>query len=140
MAEDPTLEGLGLVGIRDIFGAAEALSVQLLAVYLPDRDKDGSRIDHDAWVEEALEIFSNVGGGASAVRGILGAWLNPGTGNLIREETTLIYTFVLPEKFVHYIPELRTLFHEFGLSTNQGEVMFYFGGVAYRITEFSVEG
>jgi hypothetical protein len=136
MAEGPTIEGLGLLGIRDLFGASEALSVQLLAVYIPNKDKDGNEINRDVWVQQALERFSAVGGGASAIKDMEGAWLNSETGQLILEDTNLVYTFILPEKFVEHIAELRALFHDFGRSTNQGEVMFHFGGVTYRITQF----
>ena len=136
MAEGPSIEGLGLLGIRDILGASEALSVQQLAVYLPDRDRDGNVFDNQVWIEEALTSFSKVGGGASAIRDLTGAWLNPETGALIVEDTTLVYTYVLPEKLVAGIAEIRALLHEFGSSTNQGEVMVHFGGVTYRITEF----
>jgi hypothetical protein len=136
MAEDPIIEGLGLLGIRDLFGASEALSVQLLAVYIPNKDQDGNQIDRDIWVTQALERFSEVGGGASAISDMKGAWINPKTGELVLEDTNLVYTFVLPDKFVEHIAELRALFHDFGKSTNQGEVMFYFGGVTYRITAF----
>ena len=136
MAEGPSIEGVGLLGIRDLLGASEELSVQQLAVYLPDKDRNGNSFDNQVWIDEALRSFSKVGGGASAIRDLAGAWLNPETGELIVEKTTLVYTYVLPEKFVAEIGEIRAFLHEFGSSTDQGEVMVHFGGVTYRITEF----
>ena len=136
MAEGPSIEGVGLLGIRDLLGASEELSVQQLAVYLPDKDRNGNAFDNQVWIDEALRSFSKVGGGASAIRDLAGAWLNPETGELIVENTTLVYTYVLPEKFVMEIAEIRAFLHEFGSATDQGEVMVHFGGVTYRITEF----
>jgi hypothetical protein len=136
MAEGPTVEGLGLLGIRDLLGASEGLSVQQLAIYIPNKDQHGNPIDDTVWVDEALATFSRIGGGASAIKDLLGAWINPETGQLIREQTTLVYTYVIPEKFVNEIAELRALVHEFGLSTNQGEVLVHYGGVTYRVTKY----
>src|SRR5437868_10310752 len=127
MAEPPSIEGLGPLSIRDLLGAAEAISVQQLAIYIPDRDKNGAVLeDHTVWVDEALRILSDIGGGASAIEKLLGAWLNPETGILIRETTCLVYTYIVPEKFVEHIPELRAFLHEFGVSANQVEVMMHF--------------
>ena len=136
MAEGPSIEGVGLLGVRDLLGASEELSVQQLAVYLPDKDRNGNSFDNRVWRDEALRSFSKVGGGASAIRDLAGAWLNPETGELILENTALVYTYVLAEKFVQEIGEIRAFLHEFGSATDQGEVMVYFGGVTYRITQF----
>ena len=84
MAEGPSIEGVGLLGIRDLLGASEELSVQQLAVYLPDKDRNGNAFDNQVWIDEALRSFSKVGGGASAIRDLAGAWLNPETGELQR--------------------------------------------------------
>jgi len=129
----------GFLPIKELFGASEAISVQQLSVYLPNCDKAGSEIedeDMSIWIEEALRILSKIGGGASAVRDVLGAWLNPDNGELIREHTTIVYTYVDPEKLVDHVADLRAFIHQFGCDTNQGMMLFHLGGVAYRIVSF----
>ncbi len=118
-------------------GATSSVSVQQLAIYIPDTDRDGNEItDHEAWVSQALELLSMIGGGASAFEDVLGAWLNPETKVLIREYTTIVYSYVKPQSFIDKLPELRAFLHEFGRQTNQGEVLFHWDGAAYSIVTF----
>jgi hypothetical protein len=42
----------------------------------------------------AMELLSAVGGGATRMPPVQGAWLNRDTGVLIIEEVTLVYSFV----------------------------------------------
>jgi len=125
------------VAIREVLGASSAISVQQLIVYVPDKDRNGEYIqDIDAWIEYGLEVLSKIGGGATAILDVLGAWLNPETDKLIREETSILYTYVIAEEFSEHLPKLRAFLHEFGSATNQGEVLFHWDGVAYRIVKF----
>src|SRR4051812_32364668 len=124
----------GFLPIKELLGASEVVSVQQISIYLPDKDKDGRFIDdHEIWVDQGLEILSAIGGGASALQDVLGAWLNPENGQLIKETTTIVYTYIVADRLIDQIPRLRALLHEFGSSTNQGEVLFHVAGQACRI-------
>ena len=139
MSDTPEGKSQSFLPIKRLLGASEAVSVQQISIYLPDCDKTGSSIDDDdmgMWIEEALRILSKIGGGASAVRDVLGAWLNPENGELIREYTTIVYTYVDPEKLVDHLGSLKSFIHQFGRETNQGMMLLHFDGVAYRIVSF----
>jgi hypothetical protein len=63
----------GGLRLKELIGASEAISVQELSIFLPNRDKNGIEIeDIDVWIDQALEVLSGIGGGASAQRGIIG--------------------------------------------------------------------
>lgn len=117
-------------------GAAEGFSTQRLCLYIPDRDKDGGEIANvDRWVQEAREILSRIGGGATALPPADGTWEKE-NGELLWERTRLVYCFIDPDRFEENIASLRGFLHRFGREANQGEVVVEFDGQFYRVRIF----
>ncbi len=75
-----------------------------------------------------------------------GTWLNPekdidsvgelSDEDMIWEKTTIIYTYIYPDRFEKNIRPLREFLHRFGRETNQGEVVFEFAGEFFRIRDY----
>lgn len=122
--------------IAQEFGAGEEFSTQKLCLYIPDKDKEGSKIpNHKQWVREAREILSRIGGGSTALPPADGTWEKE-SGEILWEQTRLIYCFIVPDRFEASVKELRSFLHRFGRETNQGEVVVEFDGRFFRITNF----
>jgi hypothetical protein len=124
------------VDLSEALGAAEAASVERLTVYIPSQDRDGAAFDPAPWVEEALNLLSRIGGGATAMPPADGAWLNPDSDTIVREKVVLVYTFIDPDRMEQQVPNLRRFLHRLGLETNQGEVACEFDGVLLKIQNF----
>src|SRR5947207_1798094 len=104
-------------------GAQEGFSTQRLTLYLPNKDRDGLELpDHTGWVAQARELLSRIGGGATALPPADGTWVNE-TGNLLWEQTKIVYCYINPDHFLTSIGRLRQFLHDFGRTTNQGEVV-----------------
>lgn len=118
-------------------GAVGATSTQRLTLYLPNQDKDGRILsDQERWVQEARQLLSAIGGGATCLPPADGNWLNEATGTVLWEQTRIVYCFILPDRFRARIKELRSFLHRFGRDTNQGEVVVEFDDRFYRIRAF----
>jgi hypothetical protein len=118
------------------FGAEEEFSTQKLCLYIPNKDKDGGEVpDHERWVKEAREILSRIGGGTTALPPADGTWEKV-NGEILWEQTRLVYCFVHPDRFEANIKNLRSFLHRFGRETSQGEVIVEFDGRFYRIKTY----
>jgi len=117
-------------------GAAESAAIQCLTLYIPSQDRDGRAFDPALWVERALQLLSKIGGGATALPPVDGAWLNPETSRLIREKVVLAYTYVDPDVLEATLPELRAFLHQLGRETDQGEVAFEFDDRLFKIRTY----
>lgn len=124
------------LNLGDALGTAEDASIERLTLYIPSQDRDGQSFDPNPWIEEALQLLSAIGGGATAMPPADGAWLNPETGVLVREKVVLVYTFVDPDRFEQQLPSLRRFLHRLGRETNQGEVACEFEGQLYKIRDY----
>jgi hypothetical protein len=122
-----TVAGPGPIVLTTEIGAAESASVDRLVFYIPSRDQDGVEFDPSPWVEEALVLLSDIGGGATAMPPVDGAWKHPKTGRLLREKIVLAYTYVDPDQFEAHIGHIREFLHRMGRQTNQGEIVCEFG-------------
>ncbi len=117
-------------------GAAEGSAIDRLVFYIPSRDRDGIEFDPLPWVEEALVLLSDIGGGATAMPPVDGAWKHPETGHLLREKIVLAYTYVDPDKFEISIGHMREFLHRLRRQTNQGEIVCEFGTRLYKIRDY----
>jgi hypothetical protein len=125
------------IDLTEILGAIAESFVQQLVLYIPDKDKDGKPIDDiDKWIEEAQTILTAIGGGTTSYPPADGTWLNPENNKIVRERTKIIYTYIIPDKFECNLEALRVFLHKFGRETNQGEVVFEFDGVFYKIRNY----
>jgi hypothetical protein len=103
---------------------------------IPSADRDGNWFDPHPWVEEALVLLSDIGGGATVLPPVDGAWFNPDTGRLIKEKIVLAYTYVQPGRFIGSLPRVRAFLHRMGRQTRQGEVVAEFNNRLYRIMTY----
>jgi hypothetical protein len=117
-------------------GADAGVATQCFTVYIPNKDKNDQEIGTQRrWVLEAIQLLSQINGGATAIP-VEGGWLND-QGTIILEHPVVIYSFVSrPEEFLKQLPRLRAFLHRLGRETNQGEVAFEFDGRFYRIRQF----
>jgi hypothetical protein len=67
-----------------------------------------------------------------------GGWLND-QGEIICESPVIVYSFIRPDQFLSNLPRLREFLHRLGRETNQGEIVFEFGGRFYRIRTFDAD-
>jgi len=126
------------VNLVEAFGAAEEATQDRITIYVPSRDRDGRPVEFETWVRRALELLSQVGGGATRMPPAQGAWLNPDTNALIIEEVTLVYSYVDGDALARRLSDIRQLMHEMGRSLNQGEVVLEVNETFYKIRDFHV--
>ena len=123
---------------KKLFGTAEESSQQL-TLYIPDKDRNGRPIKNlKEWISEAMKLLTTIGGGATAFPPADGSWFDPEKKSTVWEKTTIIYTFIIPEKFEANIRNLKNFLCRFGRETGQGEVVFQFHGNFYKIREFGL--
>ena len=67
------------LNLGDALGVAEDASIERLTLYIPSRDRDGRRFDPRPWVDEALRLLSQIGGGGN--RNAAGRWRVAESGN-----------------------------------------------------------
>jgi hypothetical protein len=122
--------------LAETLGAAESAAIERLTPYILCRDKNGIEFDQKPWVDEALKLLSNIAGGATAMPPVDGAWLNPETSELVQEKVVLVYTFIDPDRFEAMVKRLRAFLHRLGRRTGQGEVVFEFDDLLYKIRDY----
>jgi hypothetical protein len=88
-------------------------------------------------VEEALALLSKIGGGATAMPPVDGAWLNDKTSELIREQPRIVYSYIIPDRFLDHRNELVGFVKRMGRETNQGVIAIEFDGDLYFVNKFS---
>ncbi|HTW73029.1 MAG TPA: hypothetical protein VME47_24345 [Acetobacteraceae bacterium] len=88
-------------------------------------------------MKEALALLSRIGGGATAMPPVEGAWLNEETGDLIREQPRVVYSYTVPDRFLERRDELVGFVKRMGRETNQGAIAIEFDGVLYYVDKFS---
>jgi hypothetical protein len=120
------------VDFARIFGAAEVRS-QRFAIFIPERDRHGEVIDQAKWLKKALDLLSDICGGATAMPPDSGAWLNKDTRKLIVEKPILVYTFIDPEPFARRLHEIVDLMYEIGRQTNQGQMAIEYDSALYLV-------
>ena len=99
-------------------GAEEGFFIQRLTLYLPNKDKNGLILPNTKeWIDEARELLSQIGGGATAYPPADGNWIDEAGVNLW-EETRIIYCFVDPDRLRAKSGLLRDFLHRFGRETN----------------------
>ena len=125
--------------LANILGAIKESFVQQLVLYIPDKDKNGKQINNiNEWIEKAQTILTAIGGGTTSYPPADGTWLNPDNKKIVSERTKIIYTYVISDNLADEgnLKSLRIFLHKFGRETNQGEVVFEFDGVFYKIRNY----
>jgi len=118
-------------------GAAEDVSIERLALYIPSKDRSGNLIVQEQWIERGMRLLAEIGGGATRLP-VEGIWKD---GEKYLEESVMqIYTFLDPDKFYEHLNELREFLHSMGEETKQGEVVIELRNRLYKIREFAPTG
>ncbi len=82
-------------------------------------------IDQDRWVDDALEIFGRVFGGATAYPRAKGIWRDDAKGGaLVKDTPVVVHCYMEPEAIEnpHNQEQLGMFCRRMGRETNQGEV------------------
>ena len=112
---------------------------QRFAIYIPNKDRDGAPVDQTKWIDAALQLLTDVAGGATAMPPVTGAWRNPETGQVVIEEPVVVYSYVRPAPFVARLPDLAAFVRRMGRETNQGAVALEFDGNFFTVEDFAAE-
>jgi hypothetical protein len=124
------------INLMEALGAAEEATLDRITIYIPSRDQDGKPVEHEIWVERAMEFLAQMGGGATRMPPARGAWRNPLNGAVIIEDVTLVYSFVDGDAFSAQLTGLRQLMHAMGRTLNQGEVAIEVNESFYKFRVF----
>jgi len=116
---------------------AEPVHSERFSIYVPNKDWNGTLFSQEPWVEEALALLSKIGGGATAMPPVEGAWLNEETAELIREQPRVVYSYIIPDRFLEHRDELVGFVKRMGRETNQGAIAIEFDGVLYYVDKFT---
>ena len=120
-------------------GAEREASTQILSLYIPNKDRHGRPIRTAPWIREAQEILTRIGEGYTATPPHDGGW-ETRSGQLRRERTVIVYTYVNPDRFFAEVGALREFLHRFGRETNQEVVVAELSGAEgswfFRINEY----
>ncbi len=117
-------------------GSQKDFATQCFTIYIPNKDKNGAEIGNQRkWVLEAIQLLSELNGGATAMPPVEGAWLND-EDRMIWENPVVVYSFIRPAEFRASLPRVREFLHRMGRETNQGEIAFEFETKFYLIREY----
>ena len=102
----------------------------LMVVFVPSVERDGETpVDQDYWVNEALEMFGRLFGGATAFPRAEGVWRDDERGGvLIRDQPVILHCYAAEEDFAPHagmpdpMDELGRFCRRMGRATNQGEI------------------
>jgi hypothetical protein len=120
-------------------GAEREASTQVLSLYIPNKDRHGRPIRTAPWIREAQEIQTKIGEGYTTTPPHDGGW-ETASGQLRREKTVIVYTYIKPDRFLAHVGVLREFLHRFGRETNQEVVVAELSGAEgswfFRIKEY----
>ena|SRR5689334_20034108 len=115
----------------------------LIVLFIPSVERDGAtEINQDRFVEEALDFFGNVFGGATAYPRARGIWRDDERGGkLIRDNPVVLQCYLSPEAIENKVnlARLGEFCRRLGREANQGEIGLVIDGEYLAITDFEEE-
>lgn len=112
----------------------------LLVLFIPSVERDGETpIDQDRWVSEALTMFGDVYGGATAYPKARGVWRDDERdGVLVFDEPVVIHCYTTPRAAGSRtkLQKLASFCRRLGRETEQGEVGLVISDHYYAIRDF----
>jgi hypothetical protein len=108
------------------------------SVYVPSKDRSGHDIDQPTWIEEAVDLFADIGQGCTVMPAVTGIW-QPERATRVVEQPVVVYVYILPELFLENLARIRRFLHRMGRLTNQGSVAAEFDGQFFTIERFDGE-
>lgn len=111
-----------------------------VCVFVPSRTRDGRRLDHKYWRDEAVRTLSGLFGGATSVEGF-GGWLDDEMGGKVKEEPiSMAVSFMTSDEWnEENLLSLRRFLHCMGREAEQGEIGILVDGVFLRVRSFDDE-
>lgn len=120
----------------------DARKAVLIVLFIPSVERDGvTRVDQDAWVEEALSFFGSLFGGATAFPKAKGVWRDDERGGaLIRDEPVILQCYVAPNALNDpNLDALRAFCRRMGRENRQGEIGIVIDGNYIALRDFEEE-
>jgi hypothetical protein len=115
----------------------------LVVLFIPSVERDGiTEIDQDRWVEEALDFFGEVFGGATAYPRARGIWRDDESdGKLVKDNPVVLHCYLSPEAIENEDNQakLAAFCRKMGREANQGEIGLVIDGEYLAITRFTEE-
>lgn len=115
----------------------------LVVLFVPSVERDGETpIDQDSWVDEALELFGRVFGGATAYPRAKGIWRDDDRdGKLVKDNPVVVHCYMEPEAIQDpdNQAKLGAFCRRLGRESNQGEVGLIVGDEYLAIRDFTEE-
>jgi hypothetical protein len=115
----------------------------LVVLFVPSVERDGkTSIDQRHWVDEALEMFGRVFGGATAYPRAQGVWRDHERGGaLVRDEPVVVHCYTTPADIedTANLAELGNFCRRMGREARQGEVGLVVGDEYFAIRDFGEE-
>lgn len=103
-------------------GASKSAAT-LLVLYLPSKDRSDQPIDQGYWVVEALKMFGECFGGATAFPQGRGVWRDDAQGGrLLFDEPVVIQCYTSEEVLDQQTDRLREFLMRLGTEARQGAV------------------
>ena len=111
-----------MADLSDRFEISKSES-NLLVVFIPSVDREGSPVDQDIWVDHALEMLGREFGGATAFPKARGVWRDDAQGGkLIFDEPVVVQCYTNEQALEVHADQLRRFLVSMGTETNQGAV------------------
>jgi hypothetical protein len=113
----------------------------LVVLFIPSVERDGlTPIDQDRWVDEALEMFGRVFGGATAYPKAKGIWRDDERGGkLVKDNPVVVHCYMDPRAIQdsQNQEQLASFCRRMGRESNQGEVGLVVGDEYLAIQDFT---
>jgi len=111
----------------------------LVVVFVPSKDRDGTLINQELWVDEVLSTLGKVFRGATAYPRGRGVWRDDDRGGvLIKEEPVIVFSYAAADALTFdALTELYRTLSRMGKETLQGEIGVVIDGKYYGITDFT---
>ena len=114
--------------------------VTLIVLYIPSVERDGhTLVEQDTWVQEALDFFGTVFGGATAFPKARGIWRDSERNDaLIYDEPVMLHCYVDPKQLAsdEVQQDLGDFCRRLGRETKQGEVGLIIDNEYFAFTKF----
>ena len=129
----------GAVDPQQVFRSTLPTGASLLVIFGPSRDRVGSAIDQDFWVDEVLTTLAQLFRGATAYPRGRGVWRDDERGGaLVKEEPVIVFSYAAPDAITTAsLSALYRTLSRLGKETNQGEVGVVLDGRYYGITDYA---
>ena len=123
--------------IPSALGSTYPIGTEQITLFLPNKDRLGKPIDQEFWTDKTLTALGKLFRGATAFPPGKGVWRDDiHGGELLREITVMVVTYVPREELNENIKNLRVFLHRFGREANQGEVGLVINSSYYGISKY----